>query len=150
MVNSRKCDILIVEDNPSDAFLIELGLGKDRRDSISIRKVADGEEALNFLYNREQHIDAPRPGIVLLDLNLPKIDGREVLRTIKGDPELSRIPVVILSTSESPQDVAASYQDGANSYIVKPKDLDDTLRIISLCRTYWLEVVRLEATSMKG
>ncbi|HEX4808808.1 MAG TPA: response regulator [Bryobacteraceae bacterium] len=149
MVNSRKCDVLIVEDNPSDAFLIELGLGKDRPESISIRKVADGEEALNFLYNREQHIDAPRPAVVLLDLNLPKVDGRDVLRAIKGDPDLSRIPVVIFSTSESPHDVAASYQYGANSYIVKPKDLDDTLRIISLCRTYWLEVVRLE-TAERG
>ncbi len=141
---TNKCDILLVEDNPGDALLVQMGLQRETEHQVAVANVVDGEEALDFMYRRNKHKDAPRPKVVFLDLNLPKIDGREVLKTLKQDAELSAIPVVILSTSESTVDIDSSYRHGANSYIVKPRDLGQTLNTISLCRTYWLETVRLD------
>jgi CheY-like chemotaxis protein len=147
MRKQRKADVLVVEDDPGDALLVEMTLTSEPKTGISVAQVGDGQEALDFLYRRNKHAHAPRPDLVFLDLNLPKIDGREVLRTLKADADLSAIPVVVLSTSESPSDVEASYRAGANSYIVKPRDLNDTLEKIALCRSYWLDVVRLEQPS---
>jgi CheY-like chemotaxis protein len=120
-----------------------MGLQRETPRQIFVANVADGEEALDYLYRRNKYRDAPRPKVVFLDLNLPKIDGRDVLRTVKEDAELATIPVVVLSTSESKADIDSSYRHGANSYIVKPRELSETLNTISLCRAYWLEAVRL-------
>lgn len=138
--------VLVVEDNPGDALLLKMGLESEGKNDLSVRKVEDGEEALDFLYNRKQHAAAPRPALVFLDLNLPKVDGRDVLRMLKQDTQLSPIPVIVLSTSDSKADIETSYMYGANSYIVKPKNLEETLRTIALCKSYWLELVRLEGT----
>ncbi len=140
------CDILLVEDNPGDALLVQLGLQRESTREVFVVNVGDGQEALDFLYRRDKYKDAPRPKVVFLDLNLPKIDGRDVLKTVKQDSQLSTIPVVILSTSESSIDIDCSYRHGANSYIVKPRELAETLNTISRCRTYWLETVRLQVT----
>jgi CheY-like chemotaxis protein len=141
---AKICDILLVEDNPGDAYLVRLGLQREAKHEIFVANVADGEEALDFLYRRNKYSDAPRPKVVFLDLNLPKVDGRDVLKTVKQDAELATIPIVILSTSESRMDIDCSYRHGANSYIVKPRELTQTLNTISLCRTYWLDAVRLQ------
>ena len=137
------CDILLVEDNPGDALLVRLGLERESSREVFVVNVVDGQEALDYLYRRNKYKNAPRPKVVFLDLNLPKIDGRDVLKTVKQDIELSTIPVVILSTSESSTDIDCSYRHGANSYIVKPRELVETLNTISRCRAYWLDTVRL-------
>ncbi|MBV9266549.1 MAG: response regulator [Acidobacteriaceae bacterium] len=141
------CDILLVEDNPGDALLVRLGLQSEASREVSVVNVGDGQEALDYLYRRDKYKEAPRPKVVFLDLNLPKIDGREVLKAVKQDRNLSTIPVVILSTSESSTDIDSSYRHGANSYIVKPRELADTLSTISRCRTYWLDTVRLQVST---
>jgi len=139
------CDVLLVEDNPGDALLVQLGLQRETTRKILIENVVDGQEALDFLYRRDKYKDAPRPKMVFLDLNLPKVDGRDVLKVVKQDPELAAIPIVVLSTSESTIDIDSSYRYGANSYVVKPRELAETLAAISCCRVYWLETVRLQA-----
>jgi CheY-like chemotaxis protein len=109
-----------------------------------IQWCGDGEDALDYLFRRGTYSDpdsAPRPGIILLDLNLPGTDGREVLRTLKVDPMLQKIPVIVLSTSSDERDINESYRDGANSYIVKPVDLDGFIQAIQRLRDYWFEVV---------
>jgi CheY-like chemotaxis protein len=138
------CDILLVEDNPGDALLVRMGLQRETTRQLCVANVGDGEEALDYLYRRNKYKDAPRPKLVFLDLNLPKIDGRDVLKVVKQDADLATIPVVVLSTSESTADIDSSYRYGANSYIVKPRELTETLNTISLCRAYWLGVVRLQ------
>ena len=144
MERTDVCDILLVEDNPGDALLVRMALQRETKREVTVANVIDGEEALDFLFRRNKHKNAPRPKVIFLDLNLPKIDGREVLKAVKQDAELAAIPIVILSTSESSTDIESSYRHGANSYIVKPRDLGQTLNTISLCRTYWLETVRLQ------
>src|SRR4029077_11458792 len=104
---------------------------------------ADGDEALDYLLRRGKHADAPRPGVVLLDLNLPGTDGREVLNEIKSHPDLKQIPVIVLTTSSDDRDVSACYRAGANSYVQKPVDLDGFMRAIERLNDYWFEVVIL-------
>jgi two-component system, chemotaxis family, response regulator Rcp1 len=135
-------EILLVEDNPGDARLAKEAL-KDSKLLNNIHHVVDGEQAIQFLRKEGDYQDAVRPDIVLLDLNLPRKDGREVLADIKNDPELQTIPVVVLTTSEAEQDIVQSYKLHANCYITKPVDLDKFLQIIDSMQDFWLSIVRL-------
>lgn len=137
------CEILLVEDNPADALLVALALEENSR---RLCRVEDGAEALDFLYKRGRYSKAQKPAIVFLDLNLPKVSGSEVLKTIKSDTNLAAIPIIVLSSSKSPTDISNSYKQGANSYIVKPVDVDETFRAIQVCREYWLNIVSLQGS----
>jgi len=137
--------ILLVEDSPED---YEATVRAFKRSGLKnpIFRCEDGDGALDFLYQRGQYTDAeqaPRPGVILLDLNLPGTDGREVLTEIKRDENLRHIPVIVLTTSNDDRDVEACYQAGANSYIQKPVDMDGFLRAIERLKGYWFEVVVL-------
>lgn len=137
--------ILLVEDSPEDAETTRRALTRAGLRN-PIHAVADGDEALDYLLRRGDYAaeaSAPRPGIILLDLNLPGTDGRDVLRQIKGDPELKRIPVVVLTTSVDARDIDDCYRSGANSYVQKPVDLEGFLQAMQRLRDYWFEVVVL-------
>jgi len=134
--------ILLVEDSPEDFETAERAFRRSGLKNPIIR-CADGDEALELLFRRGRFADAPRPGVVLLDLNLPGTDGREVLAEIKADPQLKHIPVIVLTTSSDDRDVQACYQAGASSYIQKPVDLDGFMRAIERLNDYWFEVVIL-------
>jgi len=137
-------DVLLVEDNPGDVRLT-LEVMKDGKFHNHLAVTSDGVEALDYLHRRGRHADAFRPDLVLLDLNLPRKDGREVLTEIKKDPELRRIPVVVLTTSSAEADILKSYNLQANCYIVKPVDLDQFTRVIRQIQEFWLEIVKLPA-----
>jgi chemotaxis family two-component system response regulator Rcp1 len=135
-------DILLVEDNPGDVRLTREVLGSgNQRNRLSV--ASDGVEAINFLRRRGSFDKARRPDLVLLDLNLPRKDGREVLAEIKSDPELKLIPVVILTTSAAEEDVLKSYRLHANCYITKPVDLEQFTRVIGNIQDFWLTIVKL-------
>ena len=137
--------ILVVEDSDEDYEATQRAFVKSGLRN-SIYRCEDGDEALDYLYRREKFESpeaSPRPGIILLDLNLPGTDGREVLRDIKSDTSLRSIPVVVLTTSDDEQDIQQCYADGANSYILKPVDLPGFLEAIQRLRDYWFEVVIL-------
>jgi two-component system response regulator len=136
--------ILLVEDNPDHVELILRAL-RDNNLLNQVHVVTNGEEALDFLYQRGKYSDAPRPGLILLDIKLPKVDGIEVLRRIKADPELRSMPVVMLTTSAGEQEIVESYSCGANSYIVKPLDFDQFVKAIKTLKLYWLVVNRFVA-----
>ena len=138
----RPIEILLVEDNPGDVRLTQEALreGKVRN---HLHVAADGVEALEFLRREGQHAHAPQPDLILLDLNLPKKGGREVLAEIKEDPELRRIPVVILTVSKAEEDVLKSYNLHANCYITKPVNLDQFLEVVKSIEDFWLTVVML-------
>jgi two-component system, chemotaxis family, response regulator Rcp1 len=138
----RPIEILMVEDNPGDVRLTVEAL-KEGKVRNNFHTVEDGVEALAFLRRQEPYTDAPRPDLILLDLNLPKKNGREVLAEIKQDPELKRIPVVILTVSQAEQDVLKSYNLHANCYITKPVDLDQFLAVVKSIENFWLSVVML-------
>jgi CheY-like chemotaxis protein len=138
----RPIEILLVEDNPGDARLTKEAL-RDGRISNSLSIVRDGVEALEFLRREGRHAGAARPDLILLDLNLPKKDGREVLEEIKADPDLRRIPVVVLTTSQAEQDILQAYNLHANCYITKPVDLDRFLEILRSLEDFWLSIVKL-------
>jgi CheY-like chemotaxis protein len=142
LLDSPNQPILLVEDSPEDFETTQRAF---RRSGLKnpIFRCADGDEALDFLFRRGRHAGAPQPGVILLDLNLPGTDGREVLSEIKADPELKQIPVIVLTTSSDDRDVAACYKAGANSYIQKPVDLDGFMRAIERLNDYWFEVVIL-------
>ncbi|HDR73931.1 MAG TPA: response regulator [Methanoculleus sp.] len=135
-------EILLVEDNPGDVRLTKEALreGKVRN---NLHTVMDGEEAMAFLRKEGKHAGAPRPDLILLDLNLPRKDGREVLAEIKDDEELKSIPVVILTTSQAEEDVARTYNLHANCYITKPVDLEQFLHVVHSIEQFWLSVVKL-------
>lgn len=139
-------EILLVEDSPSDARLTQEAF-RDGKISNNLHHVLDGAAAMDFLQRKPGYEDKPRPDLVLLDLNLPKLDGREVLKRIKSDPALQTIPVVILSTSEAEQDIAKAYEFHANCYITKPVDLSRFLEIVSVIENFWLMVVKLPPTN---
>jgi chemotaxis family two-component system response regulator Rcp1 len=130
-------EILLVEDNPGDVRLAKEAFRKVNRD-VHLHVASDGVEALAFLKRQGGHADAPRPALILLDLNLPRLDGREVLDQIKQDVELKAIPTVILSTSESVTDIDASYQRLANCFLTKPVLPDDLDRIVGCINEFWL------------
>jgi CheY-like chemotaxis protein len=138
----RPAEILLVEDNQNDVLLTRRAFQQGRvLNNLSVTR--DGVEAMDFLHRRNQFADAPRPDLILLDLNMPRKDGREVLAEIKSDDDLKHIPVVVLTTSEAEQDVLASYQLHANCYIVKPVDLGQFINALLKLEDFWLNVVKL-------
>jgi CheY-like chemotaxis protein len=139
---NQAIEILLVEDNPGDIRLTREAF-KEGKVSNEINVVNDGIEALEYLRQEGQYTDAPRPDVILLDLNLPKKDGYEVLAEIKKDPDLRRIPVVILTTSEAERDILQTYYMHANCYITKPVDLDQFITVIKSIESFWLNVVKL-------
>ena len=145
MPNTPNQPILLVEDSPEDFETTERAFRKSGLRN-PIFRCSDGDEALDYLHRRGQYADpakSPRPGVILLDLNLPGTDGREVLSEIKADPSLKQIPVVVLTTSRDERDVDACYKAGASSYIQKPVDLDGFIKAIERLNGYWFEVVIL-------
>ena len=138
----KPVNILLVEDNPGDARLALEAL-KENKVANTLHWVDDGVKALDFLYQREPYADAPRPDVILLDLNLPKKDGREVLAEIKEAPDLKRIPVVILTVSQAEEDILRTYNLHANCYITKPLDLDRFLEVVQQIENFWLTIVKL-------
>lgn len=135
-------EILLVEDNPGDVLLTREAF-KDARIAHRLSIAEDGEQALSFLRRNGPYHDAPRPDLILLDLNLPKKDGRELLDEIKNDPALQAIPVIVLTTSDAEQDVWKAYKLHANCYLTKPIEVDDFLRKVRSVEDFWLTVVRL-------
>jgi chemotaxis family two-component system response regulator Rcp1 len=142
MDNVHPINILLIEDNPGDVRLTR-EIFRDSRLYNALHVVGDGVEALDFLRGRGEYIGAPRPDLILLDLNLPKMDGREVLAAIKTDDDLKLIPVVILTTSEALEDILQTYDLQANFYISKPVNLDQFIKIVQSIGGFWLTVVRL-------
>lgn len=138
----RPIEILMVEDNPGDVRLTVEAL-KEGKVRNNFHTVEDGVEALAFLRREGGYAEAPRPDLILLDLNLPKMNGPEVLAEIKEDPELRRIPVVILTISQAEQDIVKSYNLHANCYITKPVDLDQFLEVVKSIENFWLTIVKL-------
>jgi len=135
-------DILLVEDNPGDVDLTKEALaGAKVLNRLHVAE--DGEQALDFLFRRGPYADAPRPDLILLDLNLPKKDGREVLKDIRANEDLTEIPVVILTTSEADEDVARAYRVHANCYITKPVNFTQFLKVIQAIEDFWLTLVKL-------
>ena len=138
----RPIEILLVEDNPGDVRLTMEGLREGKvRNNLHVAR--DGVEALAFLRREAGFANAIRPDLILLDLNLPRKDGREVLSEIKSDPELKTIPVVVLTTSRAEQDVLHSYQLQANCYITKPVDLEQFIKVVNSIEEFWLTIVTL-------
>ena len=145
-MNSRAIEILLVEDNPGDARLT-LEAFKEGKVINNLSVVTNGVDALAYLRRDGQYANASVPDLVLLDLNLPKMDGREVLAAIKDDANLKSIPVVVLTTSASQDDVARAYGHHANCYITKPVDLDQFLRVVHSIENFWLSLVRLPSSN---
>jgi len=135
-------DILLVEDNPADVRLTIETL-KEEKIFNNLHVVRDGEEALAFLRKKGKYTDAVRPDLILLDLNLPKVDGREVLKEIKSDDQLKSIPVVVLTVSKSEEDIIKSYNLHANCYITKPVDLKQFAKVAKTVQEFWLTIVKL-------
>ena len=138
----KPVEILVVEDNPVDVMMIKEAFGSGRVCNI-LHVAQDGEEAMDFLYRRGKYIGAPVPDIILLDLNLPRKDGREVLAEIRGDSSLSRIPVIILTTSEDQEDVWKSYELQANCYITKPVEMEHFIKALERLGDFWFTLVKL-------
>ena len=140
--NAKDVEILLVEDNPGDVRLTREAL-KDWKMRNTLHVVEDGEEALSFLYKKGKYTNAPQPDLILLDLNLPKKDGEEVLFEIKENPGLKRIPVVILTTSKAEEDILKTYDLHANCYITKPVDFDQFISVVQKIEDFWFAIVRL-------
>jgi two-component system, chemotaxis family, response regulator Rcp1 len=140
--NALPIEVLLVEDSPGDVRLTREAF-KDAKVHINLHVAPDGTEAMAFLGREREYAGAPRPDLILLDLNLPKKDGREVLAEIKQSPMLKSIPVVILTTSASDADILRSYRLHANCYITKPVDLDGFLKVVKSIDSFWLSVVKL-------
>jgi chemotaxis family two-component system response regulator Rcp1 len=140
--NVMPIEVLLVEDSPGDVRLTQEAF-KDAKMHVNLRVAPDGAEAMAFLKREGSYADAPRPDLILLDLNLPRKDGREVLAEIKEDPSLKSIPVVILTTSKSDEDILKSYRLHANCYISKPVDLEGFLKVVQSIDNFWLSVVKL-------
>jgi two-component system response regulator len=143
---SKPVEVLLVEDNPGDVVLTREAL-RDNKLEINLSVVADGEEALHFLTRQGRFSAAPRPDLILLDLNLPRKDGREVLAAIKADKALRTIPVVILTSSEAEEDVLKAYHLCANCYVQKPLDLDQFTKVVHNIENFWFTVVKLPPVS---
>ena len=138
-------DILLVEDSPGDVRLTLEALA-DAKISNSINVASDGIEALAYLRKEGEHADATRPDLILLDLNMPRMDGRELLSIIKADDFLRTIPVVVLTTSQSEADILKSYDLQANCYITKPVDLDQFMVVVNSIQEFWLSIVKLPSS----
>ncbi len=135
-------EVLLVEDNPGDAQLTRIAL-EDSKISVNLNVVEDGVEAMEFLRKQGNYANAPHPDIVLLDLNLPRKDGREVLAEIKADQNFRRIPVVVLTTSQSEEDILKAYNLSANCFITKPVDFDQFVKIVQSIENFWFAIVKL-------
>ncbi len=144
--NTEPIEILLVEDNPGDARLAAEAL-KENKVRNNLYHVKDGVEALRFLRRQAEYADVPLPDLVLLDLNLPRKDGHEVLKEMKGDAELRPIPVVVLTTSAAERDLIKSYNLHANAYVVKPMSLDQFVEVVQAIEEFWLSIVKLPRVS---
>lgn len=147
--HNRLAVILLAEDDPGDQELTRRAL-EDDVIRVDLRIVSDGEEALDYLHRRGQYSDpeiAPRPDLILLDLNMPRLNGREVLQSLKTSPDLCRIPVVVLTTSQQEADILATYDLGCNSYVQKPVDIDQFIHVVRKMGNYWFEIVTLPHSS---
>jgi two-component system response regulator len=140
--HTRPAEILLVEDNENDVILTRRAF-KDAELAIKLHHVQDGEQCMAFLRKQGQYAAAPTPDIILLDLNMPRMDGREVLAEISGDENLRHLPVVILTTSSAEQEILKMYKLRCSSYIIKPVDLEQFVRVIRLFSDYWLTIVAL-------
>ncbi|WP_158370771.1 response regulator [Cellulosimicrobium cellulans] len=140
--SGKVIDVLLVEDDPGDVLMTREAFD-DNKVANRLQVVSDGVSALAFLRKEGEHADAPTPDLVLLDLNLPRMDGREVLEAMKGDDALRSIPVVVLTTSEAEEDVVRSYSLHANAYVTKPVDFDRFIEVVRQIDEFFVEVVRL-------
>ncbi len=140
--NAEPIEILLVEDNPGDARLAAEAL-KENKVRNNLHQVRDGVEAMRFLRREAPYAGVPVPDLILLDLNLPRKDGREVLEEIKGDPELRLVPVVVLTTSAAERDLIKSYNLHANAYVIKPIDLDRFIEVVRAIESFWFTIVKL-------
>lgn len=138
----RAIDILLVEDDPGDELITREAFEHNKLKN-RLHVAHDGEEGLNYLYRRGEFADAPRPDLILLDLNLPKYDGRQLLEKVKSDPDLAQIPVVVLTTSSAEEDILKSYKLHANAYVTKPVDLDQFMKAVRQIDEFFVQVVRL-------
>ena len=136
--------ILLVEDNAGDVRLTQEAL-KEAKFSNTLQVVGDGVEALEYLHQQGKYSGATRPHLVMLDLNMPRMDGREVLEAIKKDPDLMRIPVVVLTSSEAESDIAKAYELHANAYVTKPVGIDHFMQVVKSIEEFWVEIVKLPA-----
>lgn len=141
-MNAAPVRILLMEDDPGDVELILEAL-RQARLALSIARVADGEEGMRYLRRQDEYREARRPDLILLDLNMPRMDGREVLAAVKSDKELRAIPVVVLTTSDAETDIAASYDLGANCYLKKPLEFSEFLNVVKSLEDFWLTLVKL-------
>jgi CheY-like chemotaxis protein len=142
--------ILVIEDNPGDVRLIEEALKEGVISGHHVTRAADGSEALRFLRPEGGHGPGPSPDLILLDLNLPGMDGRELLREIKATPNLRRVPVIVLSSSKADEDILKTYELNANAYVTKPVQVDDFIRIIQSLEEFWTTVARLPTRLQSG
>jgi CheY-like chemotaxis protein len=138
----RAIDVLLIEDDPGDELITREAFEHNKLKN-RLHVAHDGEEGLNYLYKRGAYQHAPRPDLILLDLNLPKYDGRQLLEKIKSDPDLCRIPVVVLTTSSAEEDILRSYKLHANAYVTMPVDLDQFMTAVRQIDEFFLQVVRL-------
>jgi CheY-like chemotaxis protein len=142
---SRAIDVLLVEDDPGDELITREAF-EHNKITNTLHVAHDGQEGLDFLYQRGSYEHAPRPDLILLDLNLPKYDGRQLLEKIKSDPDLCYIPVVVLTTSAAEEDILRSYKLHANAYVTKPVDLDQFMGAVRQIDEFFVQVVRLPPT----
>jgi CheY-like chemotaxis protein len=138
----RAIDVLLVEDDPGDVLITREVLEYNKINNV-VHVASDGQEGLDFLYRRGAHANAPQPDLILLDLNLPKYDGRQLLELIKSDADLCHIPVVVLTTSSAEEDVLESYKLHANAYVTKPVDVDQFMNAVRQIDEFFIQVVRL-------
>ena len=138
----KPVEVLLVEDDPGDVILTQEGLRASKL-HINLHVVDNGEKALAFLHREPPYEDAPRPGLIILDLNLPRVNGMEVLKEIKSNEVLQTIPTVILTTSRAEEDVVRSYKLGANCYVSKPLNLDEFVKVVGSIESFWFTVVEI-------
>ncbi len=142
--------VLIADDDPEDRMLIEDAFEESRL-ANALEFVVDGEELMDYLYRRNGYSDpsaSPRPGLILLDLNMPRKDGREALKEIKSDPHLRQIPVVVMTTSKAEEDILRTYDLGVNSFITKPVTFEGLVEVVKMLGKYWFQIVELPPSSM--
>ena len=138
----KPVEVLLAEDNPGDVKLTKKALEQGKL-ANNLHVATDGVEALQFLRQEGEYADEPRPDLILLDLNMPRKDGQDVLKELQEDPDLRRIPVVVLTSSESEEDIAKSYELNANAYLTKPVDFDGFIEIVNRMENFWFKVVKL-------
>ena len=146
LTSGRPAEILLVEDNDNDAELTKIGFRRAKL-AVNLTHVGNGEECMAFLRKEGKYADAPTPDLILLDLNMPRMDGREVLEEVSRDDHLKHLPIVVLTSSEADKDVLMSYQLRCNSYIVKPIDFENFAKVIQSLADYWFTVVVLPTTA---